>query len=452
MHSIIQILKEKNVLDKKGPKYSTIESLRIRDIVDIAIEISENTKSNHKPANNPLFSHAASLGLGGSSIDCSYVNCRIERIRNLSRFALMYSDKVYVDNFFDGYKDLDSNEDLTLAKQNFTDDLMVINEISSLIEKGYVELFSTGKDICFSCQARQFIGDSAAKKLDRAYRKLKSDFLNEMSVKVELGYEGLDFICEGQAPYFDHEMVSATRNVPEALIKRPSILKQIEKGNSVSISKALIKDLGLNEEYAHRIVSNSIFGLATSSCLSTTFLTDNDLHIKFLNSLNSNYEVSRRNLIAEKYLTTMVPFLEEIELKNLLKIRYREEEAFLLFRQALNKSIDEFRSLHEGFTENHAQSIYADIIAPSLALLNTKVKKAKKDLISNAYQTVTGIVGVISFGLLTGLVSSNISDIMKLLGLLKFSDFIKDTMALSDYEKNIKSDQYYFLWKIKNAR
>jgi hypothetical protein len=115
--------------------------------------------------------------------------------------------------------------------------------------------------------------------------------------------------------------------------------------------------LKLNETLAHGIVSDSIFGLASSACLNTAFLTENDLHIKFLKSLNTNHEVSRRNLIAEKYLTTMVPFLEEIELKNLFKIRDREQEAFFLFRQALNKSIDEFQSLPESFTERHAQSI-----------------------------------------------------------------------------------------------
>ena len=146
----------------------------------------------------------------------------------------------------------------------------------------------------------------------------------------------------------------------------------------------------------------------------------------------------------------MVPFLEEIELKNLFKIRNREQEAFLLFRQALNKSIDEFQSLRDSFTEKHAQSIYADIIEPSLAHLATKVKKAKKDLISRPFRSLTGIVGMISFGLLTALVPPNTLEIVQALGLLKFgSDFVMDTMALGDHEKVIESDPYYFLWKVK---
>ena len=216
--------------------------------------------------------------------------------------------------------------------------------------------------------------------------------------------------------------------------------------------KTLVKDLGLHIEYAHDIVTNAIFGLATSNCLNTTFLTDNDLHIHFLNSLHSIFEISRRNLIAEKYLTSIVPFLEDIELKNIIKLRRREAEAFILYRKALNDAIDSFISYSGSFSEKDAQSLYADVIAPSLAQLDTKIKKAKRDLVSKPLRSLTGIVGVISFGLLTGLVPSDISEIVKALGLLKFgSDFIKDTMAFGDTDKSIRGDQFYFLWKVKKA-
>lgn len=453
MNSLIQILKEKNLLGKKGLKYSNIESLKLREIVDIAIEITENIESNQKPVKNELFSHAASLSLGGSSLECSYIDCRIENIRNLSRFAVMYSDKVIIENYFNRYTDIGSNNDLGLIKQRFAEDLAVINEITPFLEKGFIELFSPDMSTCFACQAKKFLGDNAARNLERTRNKLKSDFLNGMSVQAELGPEGgIDFTCMGLPPYFDHEKVICFYDVPDALINRPSILKKIENGKTVSLSKALIRDLKLNDEYAHQVVMNSIFGLSASSCLNATFLTENDLHIKFLNSLNSNYEISRRNLIAEKYLTTMVPFLEEVELKNILKIRNREQEAFLLFRQALNKSIDEFRSFPERFTEKDARSIYDDIIAPSLAQLDAKVNKSKKDLISKPFRSFIGIVGVISFGLLTGLVPPNTSEIVQALGLLKYgSDLIKDSMALGDAEKDIKNDHYYFLWKVKKT-
>lgn len=452
MHSVLQLLKERHILGNKGPLIRSVNSLNLKDFVDITQEIEIRIRSNHRPVKNHIFSHSASLNLGGSSIECSYIDCRIQRIDNLARFALMYSDKVFISSFFSGYVDLDSNVDLNLAKKNFYDDLLVIQKIRPLVEKGIIEFFAPEVNVCFSCQARSFLGDSAGKKLDSSYKKLQLDYLLNMSVKAERTPDGYDFNCKGPAPYFDHEMVRRAFHVPDSLIKRPSILKKLKKGDIVPISKTMIKDLGLHIERAHLIVTNAIFGLATSNCLNTTFLTENDLHIQFLNSLHSSVEVSRRNLIAQKYLTSIVPFVEDVELKNLIKLRHREEEAFILYRQALNNAIDNLISNSGSFSEKDAQSLYADVIAPSLAHLDIKIKRAKKDLVSKPLRSLTGIVGIISFGLLTGLVPSDISEIVKTLGLIKFgSDFIKDVMALGDNDKSIKSDHFYFLWKVKKA-
>jgi hypothetical protein len=48
------------------------------------------------------------------------------------------------------------------------------------------------------------------------------------------------------------------------------------------------------------------------------------------------------------------------------------------------------------------------------------------------------------------LISSNTSAVAEAIGLVKFgADMIGNVMAYSDREKDIKNDQFYFLWKIK---
>lgn len=103
MDSILQFLKEKSLFNKNGPSVRTISSLSLTDFVDTTQEIDDIIKSNHRPVKNSIFSHSASLGLGGSSTECAYINCRIERISKLARFALMYSDEVFINSFFSGY-------------------------------------------------------------------------------------------------------------------------------------------------------------------------------------------------------------------------------------------------------------------------------------------------------------------------------------------------------------
>ena len=79
------------------------------------------------------------------------------------------------------------------------------------------------------------------------------------------------------------------------------------------------------------------------------------------------------------------------------------------------------------------------VLTGSKADRQRKITKAKRDLISKPFRSLTGIVGVISFGLLTGLFTSDILGVVKDLGLIKFgSDFITDTMALGDEDKNME--------------
>jgi hypothetical protein len=137
-------------------------------------------------------------------------------------------------------------------------------------------------------------------------------------------------------------------------------------------------------------------------------------------------------------------------LPDIIKLRQREEEAFITYRQALNQAIGNFASYNAVFTEQDARALYGDVIAPSLAQLEQKVNQAKRDLIRKPVRSFVGIVGAISFGILTGLVPQNIINIAQTIGLAKFgADILKDMMALGDKEDAIRSDHFYFLWKVK---
>ncbi len=85
-----------------------------------------------------------------------------------------------------------------------------------------------------------------------------------------------------------------------------------------------------------------------------------------------------------------------------------------------------------------------------MADLDRKVKKAKRDLVRKPFRSLVGVVGAISFGILTGLVTQDTATLAKTIGLVKFgSDLIQDTMALGDKENPISNDKFYFLWKLQ---
>lgn len=452
MNPIFQILKEKNLIKNNWPRIQTINSLDFNEIEKIGSTIDETIKSMDRLTVYGTATHTASSELSGGVNNCSSLSCRSDRINKLSRFALMYSDKVYVESYFSKYPDISFSYDLDFLRETLYNDVMLICEMSSLIEEGFIEFYTTNQEQCFTCQAKNFLGEDVGKNFTKAYKNLQKKYLQNMSVKVSLDYDELEFLYEGPEPYFHHPLSALRMDVPEALRKRPTILRKIASGKQVSLSKTLIKELGYHIDCSHTLVSEAMSGLGSSKSFKTSFLTDNDMHINFLNSLHSNKETIKHNRIAEKHLTSIVPFINDVKLKDILKLRNREEESFLLYRKALNEAIKNFSSSSGVITEKEAKDLYADIIAPSIAQLNIKVKQAKKDLIVNTYRPAIGVVGVISFGLLAGLFPPDMSEIIKALGLFKVGgDAVTNLMALGDKETQIKTDQFYFLWKLKKT-
>lgn len=101
------LLKRNGQLVTPKAFWGRLGNLRCRELVNIADEITEffrlpntNTILN---AERSFSTHRASLLLGGSPIHSIESGCRLFEIEHLSRFALLYSDRVYINNFFGRY-------------------------------------------------------------------------------------------------------------------------------------------------------------------------------------------------------------------------------------------------------------------------------------------------------------------------------------------------------------
>jgi len=321
---LLNLLKEKDLLGKRGPRAPKIMSLSISKLEDIANEIEQVIQANHCPVENPFYSHSASLSLGGGVQECRNLDCRLSRIDRLARFTLMYSDKVYIQSFFSKYTSLErnySNEMLELIRDDFYNDLALIHEIQHILKKGYISFFAPETNFCFTCQAERFLGKTSAKKFSTSYKSLQDDILRNMSVTCQRKENGLVFHRDGPPPYFDHPHVIYTFHTPGPIADRPRIVNKIEEGGSIPLSKTLIRALDFHDKKAHEIAADVIHGIATSACLNTTFLTENEIHISFINSLHHFPEMQNKNAIAHEHLSSIVPFVDDVSIKDIIKLR-----------------------------------------------------------------------------------------------------------------------------------
>lgn len=367
----------------------------------------------------------------------------------------MYSDCVYVDNFFLDYVHFKGRRRENV-RMNLLTDIAVLLVIRPLLENGFIKFYTPEAHACINCYYAA-LGVDTRRRIDQGYKQLADDYLTNSTVTLlrytkrvwELQYDGPE-------EYFDHatilsSVVRATNTkVHQILGSKSQVLERLRKDGSVQLSQTVKRQLGLHSRFAREIADSVTFGILLSRILRTSFLTDQLMDISFLRSVSSNPQIDQRNLIALKHLTSIVPFVGEVSISDLIKIRKREGEAFIQYRQALNEAIDEVKSGSPNFGEKEARALYSDVIAPRLATLDRSVNLAKRDLLKKASTSIVAVAGAISFGLYTGFIPKELAEMARGLGFTKIAaDVFEKLLTLGNAQDAIKNQNLYFLWKAK---
>ena len=435
---------------------SRVASTPVTDLIDLAAEIAEDTSAEQLGREQSIFAQFASLSLGGGREYCSNLECRKKRINELAQFALLYCDRVYVKNFLTDHiphpggktwKDEDE------FRQEFTNDLTILNEMRPLVKKGIIIPFTPPLNYCPHCLASHSLGRDADTRLEALEKHLRQRFSQEIT-SYELFKSGEKYFLGIYGPeiLIDHGVHGVSFwALPEPLRNMPRLLRRVDAGEIVSLSKTAQKKLGYHHRLTQQVLENVAYELTASQSLNTSFLTERPLHIEALTILSESDRIQRRNLIAQRHLTSFVPFLDGVTLEDLIKLREKEEEAFVLYRHALNEAIDEYKAQGD-FTARDAQALYSDVIAPKLTALDSKVKSARKKLLKDTGLNIFAWVGAISFGIYAGFVPADLVAAAQALGLTKVvAELLKLTFDRTDVTKDIRNEDMYFLWRVRRA-
>ena len=456
-NQMLHILRKSGVIKGNTPNIINIQKMSVKKIFNIIEESVEATTSIKIKPNISKFTHSASLSLSGTRKPCQHLKCRINKISQVARFAALYSDQVYIHNFLSNYlmhplpiENINEEE----LKNNFIEDIIVYSKISPLIESNIIIPYVAPKNICPNCLAEKSFGTNAGKRFKKKYKELCDEYFNNTEIYFEKKSVYYALKCKSTEELLEHGIQILTRESPCSILKSmPRLLSKVENGESVLLSNTIKKKLKIHKNFAEDIIQNISFELASAQCLNTNFLTERPIHIDVLNSISKDKHIGLNNHIAYKYITSNVPFLGEINISDVLKVRKRENEAFLVYRNALAQAINEYKSKKTILTKSVAQEIYFDIIAPKLAILDRRVEIAKKDLIKSGSRKLIGWVGAISFGVYLGYLNSDLIKMATALGLTKvIADFTEMLMNKSDSEQEIQNNDMYFLWKVQQLR
>ena len=211
----------------------------------------------------------------------------------------------------------------------------------------------------------------------------------------------------------------------------------------------MVKQIEKDQDLADRTLRNIAFELATSQYLGTSFLTERTLDIETLNEITGDFEIQRRNQIIRDHLTCLVPILEGVDLSDMLELRNKEQDSFIIFRNALNQTIDEYIKNKKIFNEKDARLIYGDIIQPKLSKLNSTVRNSKKIYLKNVSAKLIAWGGAITLGVYAGFLPSELVASAAALGLVPLiAGLTNDILSQNTSEEQIRKEDFYFLWKM----
>ena len=451
--SIIELLRRKGIIKRGRLQKSRLAKMSFTSLLDILDEITQitslipDTKITGK-------THCASIGLSGAASECSLLTCRKERADELARFAVLYSDHVFFHNFlaslspsFGHPPDIDTEE----FRLGLLDDFEIFTYLQSPIESGILIPYSTPQVYCVSCFARTQINDEASKRIEKAKHTL-NHMLRE-SIDIQLNHiDGETWAeCSGNTLFFEHGSMNFALD-DDALIDRPRLFRQLRRDGSLHASKALTQDLALHERIVESALYSAAYQMAVSELTGADFLSRRAIEVDVLQRVACDDSMSTMNSIIAKNWTNMVPFVGDVKLRNLVKLRSRERYSFVQYRAALDEAISAIVGEKETLSDKRARSVYSDIVAPELGRLETKIMEAKRDLVKTPLSSALGVTAAIGIGVYSGLMPLELAAITAPLGLGKIIyDVVTGTSSLVDVEKAIRTERFYFLWKISHS-
>jgi hypothetical protein len=454
MPLVLELLENAGLIDGSRINVRRVLRLSAGQLSDLGAEAAAVTKAEDLARQSGSLAHSATLSLGGGTEPCASASCRIRHVDQLAQFAAFYSDCVYIHNFLSDYEHEPHSGDMPPLEERryrLLDDLRVMIRIRPLIEAGLIIPVTTTGDVCNQCIALGAFGTDADKRFIHERRRLVHRFFEEMSVELSYDDGEWEIRCEAPEELLEHGgAIISYKDPPEPLRGMPRILQRALEGELVRLSLDVRRKLRRHEAAASEVFGSIVFEMAVSQVLGTAYLSDTKLPIEVLSAISGDADLARRNSIVQKHLTSLVPFLGEVPAASVLKLRQREEESFLTYRQALNKAIDDVRAQRSDLSERDARLIYADVVAPELARMDRAVKTARRDILKDVGRSIAGWSAAISFGMYTGLLPEQLLLAAKALGLTKvLADIGAAIGRLASPEDVIRKENLFFLWKVR---
>lgn len=437
MNNLYEILEKSSLVKGNATNIDKFNSLSFSKLISISEKLADASTSITQEESCE-FMHCASRNLSGDPYECHKIDCRVSRVMSLSRFALLNSNRVYIYNYFDDFYCLSKKDEEWFRKVLFGNIVLSL-ALRPLFKEGIIAFSPVRGIACPECLAKIINGKAGRKQeTRRAIKSLSSDILKNLR----------SIISPTPKPHIQiqsNEYLDCVKVLP--LDNAPKWIKKYLNDRERSFPKSALERLRFHDRRAALTYHDVSFLLTLSNKLSISPLFDNPSQIKLINKISHDQDINRKNMLAAEHMTISMQFAENVKLKDLLRLRKKEPEAFNRFQYALRKGMKELKNTKNPRRKD-VNEIYAEIVAPELSRLDLVFKRAKKNLFTDVVRTaVSGVGAALSVGFISGAITNKL--VPMLAGAIFTDNLIKSGMASMDAERELERDDFYFAWRAK---
>lgn len=439
----IEILSQEQLFDYVGNNdIATLNSLvlYIRKLINKDYKLSMYTPFVFVP-NGDI------SGTGG----CDEISCRMSRAEKFAVFSALYADKVYIQLQFitsEHYEFIDideveQDEELyTNYVMNLLKDLIIILVYSELIKNDIVIITPSHRMLCQDCFQKEVLGNNI---LDLS--ALKKDYINKSEVylkdfdnatnEAEVSINNIDEF------FPDHELFWCITNPDEiAVLKKEHVGKPIKNEQFCKqFIESFIEEEIVSAMYTTKYCNDQNAKLITNKLSDAMFLS--------LDKRNKNdiENIKRQTQILPEY-DLLMP--QNISIKDVIRLRQEENEAFNKYRIALNKAVKE---QHSTSNVTDWYKIYDDIVYPEINNLDLKIKQIKNGRLNRFFGTMAVVTTALVANRFGNIINpdlfANIPNITAFATTVGAAGVNVILDKSSTKKADLQNNDFFFLWKLQ---
>lgn len=460
MKKVFELLKKRGIRTFTSIEKCIMHEFRIKDILDLnARLINSMPLTKSAPKDLTPFNFTANSNMTAQHNHCLAWNCRLRRIEETAQFAALYCDKLYILNYFEDYSPesqvipLNHRQEIELRYQ-YAGDLKILFALKPLLDAGIVRFTKTKYHFCQTC-ATKILPPPVLREIDHLVNVITKEYLKTCKArlvrekKLPDPYSMLLKIQGPEELYEQGGMVRLQRDFPKWLLRKSGFGESRSRKRVYHLTKSDMHKIQIPKTDIEHIATDIIFQHILSQLLNTKYLTDRNIDSRFLSSITAVPEFRQYNEILNSEFICKIPVLQNIPIKDILKLRQKEFEAFLVFRNTLSEVITNYLAKQKPLAQCEAHSIYQDVIYPELCKLNALAKSLKKSTLFKNVGDLVVTSSLLTFGLCSGILPPDVKMLYGAVGGFHLSrELINSLTSTLKSPEEIRNHNLFFLWKL----